>query len=1049
MEDQHEQDSGGYSRWRTAGLVMLLTIKWLIIFVILGGLFAGGAVTGYVASFVKDDPIRSQAEINEKMNENAITGFVYFNDGLTPVGQLRTEEDRRLIEMKDIPSFVIDAVLATEDNNFYDHIGIDMNGLGRAVKERLLNEGTQTGGSTLTQQLARQVFLSLDKTDARKVKEIFLSLRLERYLTKPEILTAYLNKVQFGTGANGYNVYGIKAAAKGIFNISDLNKLSIAQAAYLAGLPQRPSAYTAFNNKGKFNEKGFTLAMERQKIVLSRMLETERITKAQYDEALKFDIKASLARPTQKAYTTYPYLMLEAERQAAEILVRQKYPNLSPSDVRKKENAPLLAEAREQLLRGGYKIYTTIDKRVYNIMHEIGSNPENFTPDSKEKGIEQIAAVMLDHKTGAIIGMLEGRDFYVEQMNYATQMTRQPGSTMKTIAAYLPAIEKGLVQPASILDDAPIILKDGQKGFHIPKNANGYYSGLVTAREALNRSLNLPALKVFLDKVTIPEAWKFVRKLGITTIRPEDDYAQTGVIGGLSIGVSVEELTNAYGAIANNGVFNDAYMISLITDSRDNVVYKYDKKPTRVFSEQTSFLMTDMLRTVIADGRGTGNKVRSEFKNYGKIPVVGKTGSTQDYGDVWFMGYSPDLTLGVWAGYEKQANTLTENGRARARKIWSLIMSQVTDAKPELFLTKEFKKPDGIVQASVSGVSGKLPTDLTRQMGRTVYDYFNKKYVPTEYDDALMSMSYITYNGVNYIPQASTPSDMVRKQIVIKRDKPLDILMQEIAAAQVKMPGSSRRSLDYYLPRDAGKDAPSKIDPRGDDGRAPSPPANVRFDQSNGTSRVTFSSSPENDVVGYRLYRSLNQSGYAKVGSSILAGEGTQFTEEVSANGYTYYVTAVDVAGRESAPSAIVGAAPPPPDNPEETVPPPVSGIGQQQPGQGNEGTGPETSEPPAANGSGTDSSNQAELSAPSAPAAVSVTATEQGYRLSWSANSAAEKVTSYIVYFSDGSGKYKEIAKTSNTKIEYITNKTTGSFRVKAVNASGQSDSSATVPIS
>lgn len=176
-------------------------------------------------------------------------------------------------------------MLAIEDNNFETHYGVDVNGLGRAVKQKLLNEDTQTGGSTLTQQLARRVFLSLDVTDSRKVKEIFLALRMERYLTKEEILAAYLNKVPFGNGSSGYNLYGIKAAAKGVFGITNLSKLNIAQSAYLAGLPQRPSAYTAFNGKGQFNEGGFDLAIERQATVLMRMLQTGRITQQEYDQA--------------------------------------------------------------------------------------------------------------------------------------------------------------------------------------------------------------------------------------------------------------------------------------------------------------------------------------------------------------------------------------------------------------------------------------------------------------------------------------------------------------------------------------------------------------------------------------------------------------------------------------------------------------------------------------------------------------------------------------------------------------------------------------------
>ncbi|CAM4254354.1 transglycosylase domain-containing protein [Paenibacillus tarimensis] len=1048
------------SGWRTFGMVVWITTKWLVIFGFIIGLFAGGALTGYVASLVKDDPVRSRAEIEEKIGENAITGFVYFNDD-SAVGQLRTDEDRRLVELKDIPQNVIDAVLATEDNNFYEHIGVDINGLGRAVKQKLLNEDVQTGGSTLTQQLARRVFLSLDVSDSRKVKEIFLSIRLERFLTKDEILSAYLNKVPFGNGSSGYNLYGIKAAAKGIFNISNLQEINIAQAAYLAGLPQRPSAYTAFNGKGEINEEGIGFALERQKLVLRRMLETGRISQAEYEEALAFDIRASLAKPNKKAYATYPYLMLEAERQAAEILLLQKNPELTLSDLRKKENAQLVQEEREALLRGGYQIYTTIDRGIYNIMRKIGSDPANFTPDSAEKGMEQTAAILLDHSTGAILGMLEGRDFYTEQMNYATQMTRQPGSTMKTIAAYLPAIEEGLVQPGSILDDAPIVLKDGQKGFHIPKNSNDRYSGLVTAREALNRSLNLPALKVFLDKVTIPKAWEFSRNLGITTIQPEDDHAQTGVIGGLSVGVSVEELTNAYGAIPNMGEFNDAYMIRKITDSTGKTVYEHKHQPVRVFSEQTAFLVTDMLRTVITNG--TASTVNREYK--GKdIAIAGKTGSTQSYGDVWFMGFTPDVTLGVWSGYEKQADTLTREGRLRSQRIWTKIMNTVIEERPELFKNKSFAKPDGVVKATVSSVSGKRPTQLTYQMGRLVTDWFNEKYLPKQSDDALVKMSYIRYNGVNYIAQSTTPSDFVSDQIVIRREKPLDELLEEIQKAQSKIPGSSRRSLSYYLPSDAKLDAPSKTDPRKDDGSNPSAPINVRLSAVSASSvQITFSDSPENDVVGYRLYRSLNGSAYQKSGSSIVKGDSQKFVTGISAGyQYSYYVTAVDVAGRESSPSLIVstGAAAqqPSPDVLDEGSTPDAidsdsstdsNANDGMNSNAGNEGNSSNSGNNNSSNNSNTGANNQSEqaLPAPSAPSGLTIEATSSGIRLSWTPNPVSDQVTSYHIYYSEkGQSRFTRIGTVSEARFEYSSGAEGGRYRVTAVNEGGESAPSSTV---
>lgn len=1017
MQEERQPAPTKRSKWRTFGIVTFITVKWMVYFGIFIGLLAGGAVTGYVAALVKNEEVRPRTVIEERVGENSLTGYVYFNDD-SLVGQLRTDEDRLIIEYEDLPQQVIDALLAIEDNNFFEHYGVDINGLGRAVKQKLLNEETQTGGSTLTQQLARRVFLSLDKTDSRKIKEIFLSLRMERYLTKPEILAAYLNKMPFGNGSSGYQVFGIKAAAKGIFNITDLNKLNIAQSAYLAGLPQRPSAYTAYTGKGQYNEEGIKLAIDRQQIVLRRMLETGRITQQQYDEALAFDIRKTLAAPSEKAYTTYPYLMLEAERQAAEIMLMQQDPDLTKEDLRNKDNAPMIEEAREHLLRGGYKVYTTIDKDIYKFMREIGSNEENFTPYSEEKGLEQIAAVMLDHKTGAILGMLEGRDFYEEQLNYATQMTRQPGSTMKTIAAYLPAIEQGIIQPASIIDDSPIVMKDYQKGFHIPMNVDKKFSGLVTAREALNKSMNIPALKIFNDELKIENAWAFVKKLGITTLQPEDDGAQTGVIGGLSIGVSVEELTNAYGSIPNNGIYNDSYMIEKITDAEGKIIYEHKAQPERVFSEQSAFLMTDMLKTVISSPSGSGHGLTSQFKHYGDIPIAGKTGSTQSYGDVWFMGFSPDVTLGVWAGYEEQVNSLTTEGKKRARAIWAKIMDKLVETKPEMLVTDSFSKPDGIVKATVSSASGLLPSQLSKEAGMLVTDWFNKKYIPKAVDESLVKMAYVTYEGVNYVPNPATPLDMLKEQIVVKRKKPLDALMDEIKAAQAKLPAKSRRPMSVYLPKDAANDAPSKPDPRVDDGAAPAPPSNVRLQNANGVLILTFTDSAAKDVVGYRVYKSVDAGAYTKEGESIPAGSEYKAKLYASnAHSYSYYVTAVDVVGKESQPSLMVQYGNMP--------------ITPELPGEG--GGDPGTDQPSG--------------NVPAAPEGLQANKNEVSVKLSWTPNSVSDQVTQYHIYYSpDNNGQYSIIGSTSESQFEYIGVFVAGAFYVTSENANGQSASSQVV---
>ncbi|MGM1049957.1 MAG: transglycosylase domain-containing protein [Bacillota bacterium] len=1017
VEEKKQEPENKRPPKRSIGRKIGSVLGWLFVIGLMGTLFIGGSVLGYVTSIVKDEPVRSRALIEQKMDDNAVTGFAYFGDG-SPIGQLRTEEDRRPVKHDEIPQIVIDAVVSIEDNRFYTHKGVDFMGTARAVKQRLLNEPIQTGGSTLTQQLARQAFLSRDKTSDRKVKEILLSFRLERFLSKEQIITAYLNKVPYGNGSNGYNVFGIKAAAKGIFNISDLNKLNIAQAAYLAGLPQLPSAYSAFNGIGEFDEKSFKRAIKRQGLVLDRMLEEGKLTPVEHKEAKAFDIKKSLAPRTQKAYVTYPYLMMEVERQASKIIMELNNPKVDGEQT--KENGDLMDEARSELSTGGYRIYTTIDRTIYGAMRKIAEDDSNFFPDSETKGKEQTAAMMINNKTGAILGMIEGRDFKTEEMNYATQMVRQPGSAMKPIAAYLPALDSGKVQPGSIVDDSPVILKDGSNGYHIPKNVNWRYKGLMTAREALNHSTNTVALNLFNNVIGIESALEFSKKLGITTLVERDYAAGTGVIGGLTHGTSVEELTNAYSAIGNQGKFTDAYLIDKIVDSNGKIVYKHETKPVQVFSSQTAYLMTDMMRTVITNG--SGSTVRDNYKHFNKVPVVGKTGSSQDYGDSWFLGYSPDITLGVWVGYKHSVNTLDKPQRTHAQSIWAKVMNETINLKPDLFPTKEFKKPEGIVSKTVSAYSGKLPTELTNKF---VTDLFNAKFVPTERDDSLAKAKYITYKGANYIPRDGTPEDFLKEQIVIKREKPIDELIKQLEAAFAVMRGG-HESLQFYIPEDANKGMPTKVDPRVDDGRAPTPPKNLNY--SKGV--ITFSPSGSPDVVGYRLYRSANGGPFVNQGQVVMADGTKQFTTSGGSN-VTYYIVAVDVAGKASEPSAIVG---------NSSVPDP-----DPTPDAGNEtdGVTPDegTEEIP-------DTGPQGPTSIPQQPGQPTIQATPDGFRATWSANPSEDGVTLYNVYFSPNNDGIYQMIGTSQTNEFHSSNSSpiSGTFRIAAVNAVGESSASPTV---
>lgn len=1018
--------TGKQKAWLTTKKVLFILfigIKWLFSFALIGGFLIGGMIVGYVTALVKDEPIRDKETIIAKVNEYALTGFVYFNDG-TLVGQLRSDEDRRLAtSIHEIPKIVQDALISVEDDSFKEHFGVDLFGTLRAARQKFLNEDQQTGGSTITQQLARRVFLSLEQTDSRKFKEIFLAMRMERVMTKDDILLAYLNKMPFGNGSSGYQVFGIKAAAKGIFDIDDLNDLNIAQAAYLAGLLKAPSDYSAFDGRGQFDEEGFRKAMDRQKHVLARMLTVGAITEEEYKEALAFDVRGSLAETKEKAYTTYPYLMIEAERRAAERLLLMQNPQLTEADLRKKENAGLIQDAIEHMNRSGYKIYTTIDKTMYDAMQEIAKNPENFTEDHPEKGIEQSGAMMIENGTGRILAMMEGRNFYIEQLNHATQAYRQPGSAMKPIAAYIPALEAGIIQPGSPIDDSPIILKDGSKGAHVPVNHNNKYHGFLTARRAFDQSYNIPALKLFLEEyggVGIETGWEYAKKMGITSITEQDYHAQTGVIGGLTVGVSVEELTNAFATIPNKGVFVDAYMIERIEDAEGNIVYEHRSEPVTVFSEETAYLMADMMRTVIANG--TATLVRNRFEHYGKIPIYGKTGTTSNDHDVWFLGFTPDITLGVWTGYDKPSKLISGKGTNRSKELWAKIMNTAVEKKPEWFeATKPLEQPEGIVRKTVSAVSGKLPNDLTREAELLSTDLFNKKYLPTEEEDMLERAKVITYNGFNYIPQPGTPEDFIQEKIVIKRPKPIRAIIEELKETFAKYPAANNRNrpLEYYYTQDMKMDAPSEVDPRVDDGLPPPAPTGLTLEKEGGNNRIRFEPVAAEDVIGYRIYMSVNYGPFKRFEGLVrYAGEDPNFLVGARSPNDAYYITAVDVAGNESAPSPVVysGEA-----GIDPNVLPPVP-----NPGDVPVGT-------PA-----------------QAPQNVSAAVREGGVGivLTWSRPEGAQ-ITQYNVYYSGTrDGEYRLIGSSERERFEYISFPIDGWYRVTAVSDGGESPPSAPVEI-
>ncbi len=943
--------------------------KLFLIFMVVIGFFAGGAVTGFIASQVKGMPTPSAAEIREKVNEGWQVGFAYFDDG-SEIGQLRAEENRRTVQLNEMSPYLIDAFVATEDRDFFNHPGVNIKAAFRAVIQNLQAGEIVSGFSTITQQLARNTFLTNTQSLERKVREIFLALRMERVLTKEEVLAAYMNKIYFGKDANGSNIYGVEAAAKAFFGVESKD-LNLAQAAMIAGLPQNPIGYSLYNN--------LEAATNRQHRVLSYMQTNNFITQSEHDEAIAYNIDANLVRPQARAYSKYPFLMMDIENRAAEALVSTgMYDNIS--------------DAHYAVLSSGVHVYTTIQPEMQAIVDEVISNPENFmkninykhptTGDPIEDAMQEAGVTMVDPKTGAIWAMGGGRDFSRSQTNH-TRVMRQTGSAMKTIAVFAPAIEKKILMPGSVIDDVPFSRPDpsAKSGFYTPQNWDRKFHGLITAREALKWSYNIPALKIF-EQLSPQVGMNYVEQMGVTTLTDGDKRQLASAIGGLEKGISVEEMIGAYATFANNGVHNQTHLIKKITDRDGNVIYEHKLEPNPVFSEQTSYIVTDMLRTVARSG--TGGRVGSTF---GSRDVVGKTGTTNDTKDSWFLGYTPDVALGVFIGFDIPYPMPNSEG-SRSTIIFNMIMKQVFETFPERFpASSRFTEPSGLIPVSVSSKSGKLPTEVAHDAGWVVTDLFVKGTEPIEYCDVVVQSEYVEVEGVKYLPSPYTPLDRIKTGYFIKR-------------APYELPDGN----SAYAPLDAGLELPTEIDPLyNPETFGPGQPEGLQVTNHSPSSvSLRWSPSSSSELLGYILERSDSPAGiFTAVHDGVLGSP--QFTDYAVSNSFTYYyrVKAVDNQERTSNPSNVVSIRP---------------------------GVNP-----------------------PKTPADVSISESPMGITLTWRANSSSDNVYRYRIYRAlAATGPFEFLGATPDTRFTDVAASSEGEFwyYITAENESGESAKTKTLTL-
>lgn len=585
------------------------------------------------------------------------TASIIYDSAKQPITYV-SRENRTLVPLSAMPELLPKAFVSAEDSRFYQHSGVDVWSIIRAFLHNIRSGERGQGGSTITQQVARALLLTPEKTYTRKIKEAILAYRIDKTLSKAEILHIYLNQIYLGSGA-----YGVEAAAQIYFDkrVQDLN---LAEMALLAGLPQAPSRYSPFRN--------FKLAKNRQLYVLNRMAEEGYITPTAAQKAYE---KTLLWNPAKEGPLENNYFI-----EYVKAYVQSKY-------------------GSDALLTGGLRIYTTLDQNMQkaaNMAIKRGIAKWALRESKHADTLPQAALISLEVKTGYVRAMIGGTDFEKSQFNRATQSRRQPGSAFKPFI-YATALEKGMT-PATMILDAPIQFRGATSTqYWEPKNYDNKFEGPTSLRNALVHSRNVPTIKI-LQQVGAPSTIELARRMGITSPLVKDLSLALGTSG-----VSPLELTRAYAAFANNGELPQAIFIEKIVDGTGKVLEEQHPTFTAALDPRVAYQMTHIMEGVITEGTAKG------ISSFG-APAAGKTGTTDQNVDAWFVGYTPQLTTCVWIGRDQNISLgRVETGGVAAAPIWLDFMNQAKATYPP---TADFPVPPGIVLLPMNNLTGKPGTSL-------------------------------------------------------------------------------------------------------------------------------------------------------------------------------------------------------------------------------------------------------------------------------------------------------------------------------------------------
>lgn len=737
-------------------------IKLIIIILVLVGFVGAGLGAGLVYGYIVTTPELSASDLQlTKFNT-----FIYDTDG-NVLAELKRNENRVWIDYVDIPKNLINAFIAVEDKRFWEHKGVDFKRFAYAAyysaTAYMRGERTFQGGSTITQQMVKNLTGSDDVTIKRKIQEMWQALKLEREgLSKEDILTRYLNTIPLGG-----TIYGIEIAAQAYYG-KDVRDLTLAECASLAGITQWPSKYVPSSEENIKNN------LERAHMILGLMLEQGMITEAEYEQAMQEEIhfvyNPSAGKTTRTSNQSY----------FVDEVVKAVIKDLS-------EQKGISAQSAEDMIyNSGLKIYTTLEPKVQKALDEVFTDDTYFPQVNAEamkwEEIPQSAMVVVDPATGAVRGLYGG---YGEKkgsvFNRATQMKRSPGSSIKPLLVYAPGIETGRITAATVIDDVPqhmllndvsVPEKDRTKLY--PQNVEKRNFGLTTVRTAIVESRNVISALTLRDYTTFKVGLSYLEKVGLP--RWEDEGKISIAMGGFTNQMSPLEMASAFTVFAYKGVYWEPYFYTKVEDVNGNVILEKKPKGTKIYSEQTAFIMNDMLKDVVSHGTAEGYDVKN--KNGDIIPTAGKTGTSDSYIDRWFCGMTPYYVAATWYGYDNRhvPISLVSEESANARKIWHAVMTKIhEELEPVDFFATV---PPKIVKRKICMDSGKLATDLCEhdpRGSRVVEEYFIEGTEP-EYGDncevhykAKVCTQCKDEHGRPFLANEYCPPEAVQERVLIRR----------------------------------------------------------------------------------------------------------------------------------------------------------------------------------------------------------------------------------------------------------------------------------------